>query len=369
VAAPIERRKRIVIGVEIEAYTISLPGHRITRRLASPRRGVGEKGERFTRDASIGTEYVGRPFATIREGLFLLKAGLRKYSQKYYERRTRSRQQRQLLLVGGWRDRFAGTHLHLSVAGRDLEKEEARRLAGHIHDHLPFLIAVSANSPVWADEITDVASNRVLRASRVYFQPIDRRELTQREYDELVYSIGRKRKPPTLEVRVPDSNVPEFVLAGATFLKAIALDWLRGRGASNRLTKAEYLKSREAAALRGMRARLCWNHEWVPASRYLDRFVWAHRDALEAMELPEDVWTTLRLLKRGWNGAAILRAAAEHAYDEHPQTWQARFAKRYVSALDELLSGHSLPEFAARLLVELPEVEDVWLGGRHLVWP
>ena len=368
-ADQLERHKRIVMGLEIEAYTISMPGHRITRRLASPRRGVGEKGERFTRDASIGTEYISRPFASIREGLFLLKAGLRKYSQKYYERRTQSRQQRQLLLVGGWRDRFAGTHMHLSVAGRELAKEDARRLAGHIHDHIPFLVAVGANSPVWADEITDVASNRVLRASRIYFQPIDRRELTQREYDELVYSPGRKRKPPTLEFRVLDSNVPEFVVAVAALVKAVALDWLRGRGASNRLTRADYLDSRERAAIGGMRARLCWKGEWIPASRYLDRFVWAHRDAFEEMDLPEDLWTTLRLLKRGWNGAAIVRAAALRAHEEHPPTWQARFARRYVAALDELLSGHSLLEFAERLQVELPELDEVWLGGRHLVWP
>jgi hypothetical protein len=367
-AALDDLHKRIVMGVEIEAYTISLPGHRITRRLASPRRGVGERGERFTRDASIGTEYVGRPFATIREGMFLLKAGLRKYSHKYYERRTRSRHLRQLLLVGGWRDRFAGTHLHLSVAGRELSKEDARRLASHVHDHIPFLVAAGANSPVWADEITEVASNRVLRASRVYFQPTDRGTLTQREYDELVYSPGRKRKPPTLEFRVPDSNVPEYVMAVAACVKAVALDWLRGRGMSNRLTKADYLRSREGAALKGMRARLCWGGEWISAPRYLDRFVWAHRDALEDMDLPEEVWTALRLLKRGWDGAAILRGAAHRAHVEHPQTWQARFAKRYVSALEELLSGHSLHEFAERLEVELPDVEDVWLGRRQLVW-
>jgi hypothetical protein len=103
--------------------------------------------------------------------------------------------------------------------------------------------------------------------------------------------------------------------------------------------------------------------------RYLDRVIWAHRDAFEEMDLPEDLWTTLRLLKRRFNGSALLRAAATRAFEEHPQTWQRRFARRYVAALDELLSGQSLHEFAERLEVELPEVEDVWLGGRHLVWP
>jgi hypothetical protein len=152
VSLSVERHKRIVMGVELEAYTISLPRHQISRRLAAPRRGLGEKGERFTRDASIGTEYIGQPFSSLREGLFLLKAGLRKYSHKYYERKKRTREQRQLLLVGGWRDRFAGTHVHLSVAGRELEYEDARRLAGHIHDHIPLLVALGSNSPVWGDE-------------------------------------------------------------------------------------------------------------------------------------------------------------------------------------------------------------------------
>jgi gamma-glutamyl:cysteine ligase YbdK (ATP-grasp superfamily) len=347
------------MGLEVEAYTISTPGYRISRRMAFPRRGVGERGERFGRDARIGTEYVGRPFATIREGLFLLKAGLRKYSQKHYERKTRSRQQRQLLLVGGWRDRFAGAHVHVSVAERELDKDSARRLAGHIHDHIPFLIAIGANSPVWADEITDAASNRALRASRIYFQAIERRELTQRPYD----------KPATLELRVLDSNVPELVLAAAACVKAAALGWLRGSGAANHLGRADYLRSREDAAQRGMRARLCWNGEWVSAMRYLDRLVWAHREEFEAMDMPEDVWTALRLLKRGFNGAAIIREAALRAHAEHPQTWQQRFARRYVAALDELLSGHSLVDFAGRLEVALPDLEDVWLGRRHLVWP
>ncbi len=365
----IEHHKRVVMGIELEAYTISIPRHRISRRLASPRRGLGEKGERFTRDASIGTEYIGQPFATLREGLFLLKAGLRKYSHKYYGRKARAHEHRQLLLVGGWRDRFAGTHIHLSLAERDLTWEDARRLAGHLHDHIPLLIALGANSPVWADEITDVASNRVLRASRIYFRIIDRGTLTRRSFDEMVYSRGRKRKPATLELRFLDSNVPEFVLAAAAVVKAVALDWLRRRGASNRLSREDYLRSREEAARRGMRAKLCWRGEWVPVSRYLDRVIWTHRDAFEAMDLPEDLWTTLRLLKRGHNGAALLRAAARRAHEEHPQTWQRRFAKRYVAALDELLSGHSLEEFAERLAVDLPDVEDVWLGGRHLVWP
>ncbi|MDX1411409.1 MAG: hypothetical protein R3351_04590, partial [Nitrospirales bacterium] len=54
--------KRIVLGVEIEAYSINVADHKIGRRLSRPRPGLSESGERFTRDASIGSEYNSRPF-------------------------------------------------------------------------------------------------------------------------------------------------------------------------------------------------------------------------------------------------------------------------------------------------------------------
>jgi hypothetical protein len=360
------RHQRIVIGVELEAYTIETPDYSIGRQMAFPRKGVGEKGERFARDWSIGTEYNSHPFSTIREGFFLLKAGLRKYARRRYRTLSRSRKGREILLVGGWRDRYAGAHIHVSDALEPLTKKTARKLAWHLHDHLPLLIAVCANSPVWADEITDVCSNRVLGASRTYFRPIDRRELTQRTYDEMLFSHGRRRKPTTLEIRICDSNIPEFVIAAASIVKAVAFNWTDGAAASNTITKAAYLRSRRDAAARGMRARLCWKGEWISAARYLDRFIWAHRRQLDDMDIPEEIWTTFKLLKRRINGAAMLRAAARLAHAEHPQTWQRRFAKRYVNALDRLLSGDSILDFAERLHVPAPDVEGVWLGRRSL---
>jgi hypothetical protein len=255
------------------------------------------------------------------------------------------------------------------VADRELAKADARRLAWHLHDHIPFLIAVSANSPVWADEITSVASNRVVRASRAYFRPIERGEITQRAFDEMLYSPGRKRKPPTLELRVMDSNIPEFVMVVASLVKAAALGWRAGVRASNRIPRSAYLHAREDAALRGMKARLCWNGDWVTVPRYLDRFVWEHRQALGQMDIPEDVWTAFKLLKRKLNGSAVVAEAARRAYDEHPQTWQSRFGRRYVEALDHLLSGHSVVGFLERLHVSVPELEPVWIGRRNLRLP
>lgn len=357
--------KRVVAGLELEGYTILKPTYSVSRKMAF-HKGVAERGERFARDSSIGTEYNSRPFSTIREGFFLLKAGLRKYNTSLYRTKSASRQSRQFFLVGGWRDRFAGAHVHLSVAGQKLAKPEAHRLAWHIHDHIPLVIAIAANSPVWADKLTPFASNRVLRGSKIYFKPIPRNRLTSRDFDEMTYSAGRKTKPPTLEVRVMDSNIPEFIMACVCVIKACSMAWLKNRKATNRISHYRYLKSRLDAARRGMKSKLCWNGEWVTAAEYLDRFVWTYREELKEMDIPQDIWTAFKLLKKGMNGSTILSEAAKKAYDEHPQTWQQRFAKRYTAAIDELLSGNSVFDFLSDLKVEVPNLKDTWLGRDKL---
>jgi hypothetical protein len=348
------------MGVELEAYTIQIPQFRVRRRIAFPRQGLGESGERFGRDATIGTEYNSRPFATLREGLFLLKAGLRKYNRDLYRSRSASRVGRRLLLVGGWRDRYAGAHVHLSVAGHRLTRQEARQLAYHLHDHIPLLVAMGANSPVWADELTEVASNRILNASRIYFHVTRRAHLTSRSFDEMLYSPGRALKPPTLEVRVLDSNLPEYVLAAAACMKAVALAWLARKPATNHIAHSDYLASREHAARDGMAARLCWNGTWMPATRCLARFLAAYRAEMKQLELPEDVALALEWLGRGVDGGTLIAAAARRAQDEagvdsgpsDEAGWQRLFAQRYVAALDHILSGHSLRHFARALQVD-----------------
>lgn len=356
--------RSVIAGLELEAYSIRLPDYTIGRQILFPRKGTSEKGERFLRDSTIGTEYNSRPFATIREGYFLLRSGLRKYGSRRYRSRKRSVSGHELLLVGGWTNRFAGAHIHLSLADRELTKETARGLAEHLHDHIPFLIAMGANSPVWASRITEVASNRIVRAK--YFRPIARGELFQRMYDELLFSRARKTKPATLELRVLDANLPEFVLAATCMLKAVALNWLAGASATNQISPADYLKARQAAAELGVRARLCWNGKWVTVPRYLDLFIWAHRHFLEEMDVPEEIWIAVRLIKRRINGSTLIGKAARRAFDAHPRTWQRHFAERYVEGLNELLSGNTLVDFAERLGLRLPDLDSVWLGRRNL---
>ncbi|GMU22266.1 MAG: hypothetical protein AMXMBFR13_23530, partial [Phycisphaerae bacterium] len=250
-------QKRIVIGVEIEAYSIGSSDYQIGRRLSRPRPGLSENGERFARDASIGSEYNSRPFETIRESLFLLKSGLRKYLRSLYRSQKENNGHPVPLLVGGWTNRFAGTHLHLSVADEELSRPRARSLAARIHDHIPLLVAMGANSPVWDKQITGRASNRLLRGTDTYFTPIKRGELTSQDTRELVYNPGRKTKPPTLELRVLDSNIPEFIVAAVCVTKAIALRWLKHGSAVNPIyDHEEYRAARLDAGTRGMKARL-----------------------------------------------------------------------------------------------------------------
>jgi hypothetical protein len=356
--------RRVVVGVEVEAYSISQADYAIGRRTSRPRPGTSERGERFTRDTSIGSEYNSRPFHTVREALFLLKSGLRKYLRDKYRGEIDDDERLVPLLVGSWTNRFAGTHLHISLAERELELDDAVSIAAHIHDHIPLLIAMGANSPVWDKRLTAVASNRVVRGCEAYFRPLDRDGLTSADLCEMRYAPGRRTKPPTVEIRVLDSNVPEMICACLTVVKAIVLRWLRTREPVNVAEREIYAAARDDAARRGMSCKLPWRDELVPAHTALDRFLWEHRDEIEMMHIPPEVFDTLKLLKRGWSGAKIIRKAVVSARERHAQTWQRRFAKRYSEGLELLLSGNHLRDFAAALAVELPDTEAVWLGRK-----
>jgi gamma-glutamyl:cysteine ligase YbdK (ATP-grasp superfamily) len=291
---------------------------------------------------------------------------LRKYNTQLYRSQTRSRKGRQILLVGGWNDRFAGTHIHLSLADRAMKFGEAQKLAAYIHDHLPLIMAIMTNSPVWDDRITCMASNRILKGSKKYFHPIMREGLTKREFDEMTYSHGRVTKPPTLELRGMDSNIPEFVMAAACIIKACVMAYLRRKKSANVLTHYRYLRSRQDAARKGMQAKLCWNDEWLPATEYLDRFFWVYRKELKEMDIPYEIIMVFKLLKKGINGSSMIHEAAQKAYETHPQTWQKRFAKRYDKGINLSLSGNSLAEFMQELKIKLPNLSQVWLGRKKM---
>jgi hypothetical protein len=182
----------------------------------------------------------------------------------------------------------------------------------------------------------------------------------------MVYSRARKTKPATLEIRVMDSNIPEYIIAAACVIKAAALAFLKGKKITNRLSEFRYLRSRVDAARRGMQARLYWNDERLSAHEYLDRFVWVYREELREMDIPQEVWVTLKLLKRGVNGSRIILDAASRSYRRHAPTWERRFAKSYTSAIAALLGGNSIQEFMRTQGVRCPSMADVWLGRKGL---
>jgi hypothetical protein len=356
--------RRIVIGVEIEAYSIESGDNHIGRKLSSPKRGLSEYDEGFTRDSSIGSEYNSRPFSTVREALFLLRSGLRKYLRTLYQAPYSRHAHRVPLLVGGWTDRTAGTHLHVSVRGSRMSHKEAVSLSCHVHDHLPLFIALGANSPVWERELTPYSCNRILQGTETYFNPLLRGQLASGKTTEMCYSHALGDKPPTLEIRVPDSNLPPFVVASLCLMKAVCLRWLRGGGLSNRTRHQDFLRARNEAAKQGMCARLCWKGQWMPAGNYLDRFLLVHREEFEAMDVPDEIDEVLRLCGSGFNGSRILRDAVLEAQRTHSRTWEGHFAERYVRGLQEVLSGNTLADFASALCVRLTRERRIRSSGR-----
>lgn len=354
------------MGVELETYSIALPEYRICRELHFPKRSLVEKGERFTRDVSIGSEYNSKVFNTIREAFFLLKSSLRKYSQFLGPKEKGDRHV--IFPVGGWTDRFAGMHIHLGLGKKGIRYEEAKELAQLLHDHLPFLIALSANSPVWREKITPHASSRLLRGGNTYCKITKRGVLYKHRFREITYNQGGKKKPPTLEIRIFDSSTPEVVAAVLVVCRAVALRWLWRRQSHNHSTHPNYMKAREQAMRRGAKSRLVWTNHWMPASDYVDLFFRKYEDELEKMDIPEEVLRVFKYLKKGWNQAEVIRRASERCWKKHRPTWQRQFATRYAPAIEDLLNGNSFEHFSKRLGIKLPSIKRTWLGRKGARW-
>lgn len=354
------------MGVELETYSILAPENRICRELHFPRRSSVEEGERFTRDTSIGTEYNSRVFETIREAFFLLKNGLRKYTR--FRRKEASKSYYVIFPIGGWTDRFAGSHLHISSGKRGINYEEAKCLATYIHDHIPFLIILTANSPVWRKKITHNASNRLSRGSDKYCKTTKRDVLYKQLYREITFNPPSERKPPTLELRVCDSSLPEYLAAALCVYRAVTLRWLKGKPPLNQSTHTNYLEARQQAIRKGAKAELVWSNHWMNVSRYIDLFFRKYEEELDEMDIPDEIIAIFKYLKKGWSQADVIRAAAEKCWQRNASTWQRQFAARYIRAIEELLDGNSYEQFARRLGVKLPDIERCWLGRKEARW-
>lgn len=354
------------MGVELETYSIAVPEYRVCRELHFPKKSIVEKGERFTRDHSIGSEYNSRVFTTIREAFFLLKSSLRKYTR--FKSEEEKEERFVIFPVGGWTDRFAGMHIHLASSKNGIDYKNAKNLAVRLHDHIPFIIALCGNSPVWREKLTKFSSNRLLLGSNKYCKPAKREMLYKHRYRELTYNRGGKKKPPTLELRICDSSVPEYVAAALVVVRAVAMRW-KARGQKlNHSTHANYLKARDQAIKLGVNAKLYWNNHRLTVPEYADLFFRKYEEELDSMDIPEEVVRVFKYLKKGWNQSEVIRKASVNCLKKHRPSWQRQFAKRYASAIEELLDGNSFEQFAKRLGVKLPPVKRTWLGRKEARW-
>ncbi|MFH1848007.1 MAG: glutamate-cysteine ligase family protein [Candidatus Omnitrophota bacterium] len=361
------RKKNVVsMGIELETYSISLPENRICRELHFPRRSSVEKGEKFTRDWSIGSEYNSKVFTTLREALFLLKNGLRKYAK--FRQDNGSERQHVIFPAGGWIDRFAGAHIHISMGEGGIGFEDARKLSGYLRSHIPYLIALTANSPVWRGRLTPYASNRLLLGSDKYCRITKPGILYKHPYREMTYNRGGLKKPDTLEVRVCDSSLPEYLAAAMCVCYAVALRWIKRKRPLNQSTYPNYIRARKQAALFGSRAKLCWSNHWITVPRYTDLIFRQYRDELKRMDIPQEVIGVFKYLKKGWNQSEMIRSAVMKYQKRHKPTWQRQFARRYALAIEPLLDGNSLGDFARRLGVKPPKTDRMWLGRKEAKW-
>ncbi|MBO3799588.1 MAG: hypothetical protein FGF52_00810, partial [Candidatus Brockarchaeota archaeon] len=178
----VEKETPVTIGVEIEFYTLLTRDKRISRNILLPRKRISEEGGKFTVDKSIGSEYVTKPFENVTEALRTIVRDLDKYAD------SPNNPDALPLPIGGWNDRFAGAHFHIGFKEKGFRKEEALSLANYIHDHIPFIIAISANSPVWRRKVTEYSSNRILRGGEKYCMPIVKGMLNQNHYKEMNFN-------------------------------------------------------------------------------------------------------------------------------------------------------------------------------------
>jgi len=355
-------------GVEIESYLIK-NCEILERSHIIPNSHVIEPGESFTEDQTIGNEYISPVFDDINEGLFLLKNGLRKYRAF-----TEDRVEYQIGLFGSWLKDPAGTHIHIALGELGIEKEIARGVMIYLHDYLPLIIALSVNSPVYPGHIrkkprlTSYPSNRLLKYGNTHCKSISKIEIEPMASDhwvEINYNAYRKDKPPTIEIRVADSNIPEYVMACVLVLRVLTMAKLCGKSSPNILSYKNFLKSKRRAIRSGVRGSLYWDNRKMRISTYIDKFFDYFHEEIDNENPNDEILNVFRLAKLGWNNAVIMShsiKAIKTLYSSKKFSWRRQFLQQYCEAISSLLNGNNLSEFAQLLFVNLPSYEEVELG-------
>jgi len=360
----------ITNGIEIESFLIK--GDEVLERsFIQPVGDVVEPGESFTDDMTIGNEYISTVFDDLNEGLFLLKNGLRKYRTF-----ANQRVEHQVGLFGTWLKDPAGVHFHIGLGEEGIGKKDACALMLYIHDYLPFIMALCANSPVYpgrnnVPKLTSNASNRLLLFGNEHCKPIQKEEIKRMKSDhwtEINYNAHRKDKPPTIEIRVADSNLPEYIIAAVAVLRILAIGFFRGKPSPNNLSFENYQRSRQSAARYGVRGSLYWNGRNVKIPKYIDHFFDAFYEEIEEEDFTPDIVEIFRLAKLGWNNATITKTAIQNIktiFSPKKYNWRKQFILRYNEAISSLLDGNNLIDYARLMYVDLPGVENAKIGQNH----
>jgi len=224
--------------------------------------------------------------AAAREGLAIAAAGTHPFALP--EAQPIVKEDRYVSFVG-WggvsvrRQGVQGLHVHVGMPGA----EECWRCLEGILPWLPVVLALSANSPWLAGELTGMASNRAPVLAELPRAGVPPSFASYAEWEAWIERLARLgvaedytrtwwdvRPHPqlgTLEIRVPDQ--PTAVRRSAAFaalLQALCAAALAGDLPSNRLLlgdrgRADYLQNRWAAARFGARAELVHGERVAPA--------------------------------------------------------------------------------------------------------
>ncbi|MHA1786513.1 MAG: hypothetical protein ACTSVY_09420 [Candidatus Helarchaeota archaeon] len=369
----------ITMGFEIEAYSISYlidengekRDFEVGYDVFYPQENVFEKGEQYTDDVTIGPEFNSPVFFSIKNCLFMLKNSLRKYN--IFQEKDEDNRERRIALFGTWLENPAALHVHIGYGLDGIELADAAYLAKHVVHHLPFLIALTTSSPIFQKETTGIANNR-LNTSQ-FCKALDLKEIDDgipiEHFTEINYNnylIEEREKPPTLEIRVCDTNIPEYAVAALTVIYAIIMRAKKGKKGENRNKKPlmsnsfkNHLIARENAIRQGSKAILMWNDKKTTINKYVDKFFYFYREELDEMGVSSTITDVFKYLKKGWNMGEIIRRAVEIS-KQKTEDWEQDFCKKYINALEHSLDGADLSAFAEFLGIQLPDPKKIKLG-------
>ena len=360
----------LTMGLEVESFSIDIKSLEVkTKTPYKPKYGI-EKDEQFTDDMTIGSEYNSAVFSSINEAFFRIKTGLRKYLVNIEEE-----EQLRLALLGSYTegDITAGVHYHIGFGkNKGITKDEARFIAPYVHQQIPFIIAMTANSPIINEDITEYASNRLIHNGEFMFDVLNRKDLKKilvetSHLDEISFSRAMSgKKPATLEVRVADSNLPEYIMAGFFIIYITIMGAMKGKKLWEYYKHEKYELDRIEAGEKGARASIHWNKVKFPIPKYIDAFFNFYREEIKTANISQDILIVFRLAKKGWIMADIIREAYKNLkkkmIGKDEEEIKKSFFIKYLAAQQQNLNGENIVTFCKNLNVKIPNTDDVRLG-------